>query len=121
MSLLISQDSAKPVYEIPLTFEPNISYKQVIVTLPEASYSLYFNLNTVEVSGVNVYLSCLSADETVKYFGSYRCVFGTYINYVDAGSLHKFFFYTKDTSVDTPSTITFDNLNTTVGFYAVLR
>jgi len=121
MTLLIPQTSGKPTYEIPLTFEPNIKSKQVILTLPEASYSLYFNLNETESAGPNLFLSCLSADEIVVYFGSYRCIFGCYINSIDNGAPHKFFFFNSSSSGDPVPNITFDTLNRTVRLYAVLR
>jgi len=121
MSFLVAQNPNKPVYRIPMSFEPNIQSKQYVINLPEANYLLNFNLNTVGIAGDNVFMSCSSADNTKIYFGSYRCVFGTFINLIDNGSAHKFFFRSLTTAVDNIKNITFDNLNTTVGLYAVVR
>jgi hypothetical protein len=122
MSYYVDQDPTKPTYEIPLGFDDNtITNANVDVTLPEASYTFYFNLNSVEVTGNNLYLSCLGTDGQTIYFGSYRCVFGTYINELDNGCLHKFFFKVIDGDSNAYPTITFDALNKGVKMYAVLR
>jgi hypothetical protein len=116
---LVTQSASNPAYTIPLSFDSGITEKEILVTIDNFVAKLYFNINTVEQNGSNLYMSCYTTDNSVVYFGSFRCVFGSYINTVDAGCPYKFFFLNN--SPTNYQTITFDALNNGVNLYAVLR
>jgi hypothetical protein len=121
VSSFVAQNPNKPVFKIPLSFEPNTTEAEVQATFGNFSCILYFNLNTVEASGSNLYLSCYTVDGTKVHFSSLRCVFGSYINNIDNGCLYKFFFLAASNDTDPFPTITFDSLNKGVNMYALTR
>jgi len=124
-------NSGKRAFLIPLTFASGILEKEVTVQILGKSYTLYFNLNTVELTpdyrskgtstetASQLYLSCYDINKSNIYFGSYRCVFGAYINEVDNGFPYKFFFLNN--SGKTLSVVDFDNINAGVNLFAIER
>lgn len=131
MSTTTKNTTGKKAFLIPLTFAPGITEKEVTVQIAGKSYSLYFNLNFVELTpnyrsdvtatttSSQLYLSCYDINKANIYFGSYRCVFGSYINEVDNGFPCKFFFLNN--SGKTLSVIDFDNINAGVNLFAIER
>jgi hypothetical protein len=101
------------VWQLPLTpFIAGISEQTVNVSIENNAYVFYFQLNPIEG---NLFLSVTGANQSPIYFGSYRCVFGTYINLLDAGFPYLIFFV--DTTNNGYEGITFDNLNNGVNMY----
>lgn len=104
-------------YLLPLQKIPSgISEVVINVTIENTSYSFYFQNNVIED---NLFLSVYGFNQSPIYFGSYRCIFGTYINYIDAG-LPYLIYFINTTQIEY-STITFDGLNNGVAMYAVAR
>lgn len=104
------------VWNIPLRFEDNIQQKQITLTINNESFVLLFQLNPIDT---NLYLTCYSKNQDIIYFASYRCVFGNYINKLDAGLNYMFFFI--DNSGNNYEQIDFIALNNGVNMYAKSR
>lgn len=127
----VTNTTGKKAYQIPLTFAAGITEKEVTIQIAGKSYSVYFNLNTVEltpdyrrlnttsVTVGQLYMSCYDINKANVYFGSLKCVFGSYINEVDNGFPYKFFFLNN--SGKTLSVIDFDNINAGVNLFAIER
>ena len=123
--------TGKKAYQIPLTFASGTTEKEVTIQIAGKSYSLYFNLNTVELTPDykalkttsttvgQLYMSCYDINKANVYFGSFKCIFGSYINEVDNGFPYKFFFLNN--SGKTLSVIDFDNINSGVNLFAIER
>lgn len=131
IDILVPNVTGKLAYQLPLFFEPGISEKEFTVSILTKTFNIYFNLNEVELDSeyeinnnpsarsINSYMSCYEINKTKIYFGSFRCVFGSYINQVDNGFPYKFFFV--DTSTKKYNNITFDSMNNGVNLYAIER
>lgn len=105
------------VYNLPLQqFSSGISEQQVNVNIENVGYIFYFQNNVIEN---NLFLSVYGLNQSPIYFGSFRCVFGNYINQVDNGFPFLVFFI--DNSNNGYTNITFNNLNNGIGLYVKSR
>lgn len=98
------------------TFSTDLYDQQVTTTIENTAYNLLFQNNIIENT---LFLTCFGRNNTPIFFGSYRCVFGNYINLFDNGLPYVFFFI--DESNNGYTKITFDALNNGVRMYANTR
>jgi hypothetical protein len=106
-----------PTWKLPLSqFQNGINEQLVNVSIQNSSYTFYFQNNVIEN---NLFLSVYGVNQSPIYFGSYRCVFGDYINFIDNGFPYLIFFV--DTTNNGYTNITFQNLNNGVNMYAKSR
>ena len=105
------------VYQLPLdTFNTGITEQEVNISIQSNTYTFYFQNNVIEN---NLFLSCYGANQSPIYFGSYRCVFGNYINENDNGFPYLVFFI--DSTNNNYKNITFETLNNGVNLYVKSR
>lgn len=105
------------VYQLPLSkFNTTLQEQQINISINNSAYVLYFQNNIIEN---NLFLSCYGNNQNPIYFGSYRCVFGNYINLIDNGFPYLLFFVNTTNTVY--NNITFDALNNGVNLYAKSR
>jgi len=109
--------SAPSVWQLPLNqLQTNVNEQLINVNINNTAYVFYFQNNVIEN---NLFLSVYGANQTPIYFGSYRCVFGSYINQIDNGLPYLIFFI--DTTNNAYQNITFATLNSGVNMYAKQR
>jgi hypothetical protein len=112
-------------YIVNMNFDNDTTNKEVIVNIKGQSYNFYFVLSGIEnftqnEVADNLFLSVYTTNKSKIYFGSLRCVFGSYINFVDNGFPYLIFF--KDTSTNLINkTVTFKTLNSGVSMYLMDR
>lgn len=104
-------------WKLPLQqFAQNIQEQSVNINIQNVSYVFYFQNNIIEN---NLFLSVSGANQSPIYFGSYRCVFGNYINLIDNG--FPYLIYFNDSTNNNYQNITFSTLNSGVNMYAKSR
>lgn len=105
------------IYQLPLQQFPSGINEQVInINIANNAYIFYFQNNIIEN---NLFLSCYGANQSPIYFGSYRCVFGSYINKIDGGFPYLIFFVNSTNNII--ENITFNTLNNGVNMYVKSR
>ncbi len=119
-SLGINASQAAAVYNLPLQqFQSGIQEQTINISIESNAYVLYFQNNLIEN---NLFMSCYGSNQNSIFFGSFRCVFGNYINLVPETPVvfpYLFFFYNPTQNFY--QNITFDALNNGVQLYAKPR
>jgi len=120
-AVLQSTETAPLRYRIPLNFLNQGQQVEVEVTLGNTTLVLFFNQNVILN---NLFLSCYTINRGSIYFYGLKCVFGNYINLIDAGC--PFLFYFVDNSngqnySNNSSNIDYEALANGVNLYAELR
>ena len=117
IKLGINQATQQNIYQLPLQqFANGINEQLINISVENNSYVFYFQNNVIEN---NLFLSCYGSNQSPIYFGSFRCVFGNYINLVDNGFPYLVFFV--DTTNNNYQNITFNTLNNGVQLYVQSR
>ncbi len=105
------------IFQLPLQqFAENISEQLINVSIQNNAYVFYFQNNIIEN---NLFLSCYGSNQSPIYFGSYRCVFGNYINLIDNG--FPYLVYFVDSTNNNYTNVTFDTLNNGVNMFVKAR
>lgn len=117
IGLGLEQAKQQNIFQLPLQkIASGVNEQLINISVENNTYVLYFQNNVIEN---NLFLSCYGSNQSPIYFGSYRCVFGNYINVVDNGFPYLVFFV--DSTNNNYQNITFDTLNNGVQLYVQSR
>lgn len=106
---------------IPLAFNNPSQFTEIAVTIESSSFNILLDLDPLYN---NLFMSSYSISKTSVYFGSYKCVYNSFINLIDNGCPYLFFFADKSNGLNYSKNnlpITYDALNNGVKLYAQLR
>lgn len=119
-SLNINVPVSPVVYNLPLQqFQSGIEEQTINISLQSNAYVLYFQNNPIEN---NLFLSCYGSNQNTIFFGSFRCVFGSYINLVpETPTPFPYLFFFHNPTQNIVQNITFESLNNGVQLYAKPR